>query len=212
DQFGFVDGISQPVIRGTGREVSARANSMHVVNAGEFLFGYRDEHGFYPPSPTVPRRADPEGILRAIDTDGSITADKMALHDFGRNGSFMVVRQLWQHVERFEDYCRHAADDVSGLTGKLSAVAPDGTLTVLVDDFMSYTFGENGEVVGAVVRTRPGRAPLFVSPGNRVSVETAAEIALACCREGRFMPEPTRLADRLAAEAKRATGTARAED
>mgnify|MGYP001221572138 FL=1 len=70
----------------------------------------------------------------------------------------------------------------------------------------------DGEVVGAAVRTRPGRAPLFVSPGNRVSVETAAEIALACCREGRFMPEPTRLADRLAAEAKRATGTARAED
>lgn len=61
----------------------------------------------------------------------------------------------------------------------------------------------DGEVVGAAVRTRPGRAPLFVSPGNRVNVETAVEIVLACCRGGRFMPEPTRLADRLAAGAKR---------
>lgn len=118
DQFGFADGISQPVIRGTGREASAQVNSMHLVNAGEFLFGYRDEHGFYPPSPSVPRRADPQGILRAIDMDGGITADKAALHDFGRNGSFMVVRQLWQHVERFNDYCGSAAQEVSELTGR----------------------------------------------------------------------------------------------
>lgn len=123
DQFGFADGISQPVIRGTGREACVPVHSMHLVNAGEFLFGYRDEHGFYPPSPTVPGRADPLGILRAIGTDGSITAGKAPLHDFGRNGSFMVVRQLWQHVERFEDYCRHAAGDVSDLTGK--PVTPD---------------------------------------------------------------------------------------
>jgi Dyp-type peroxidase family len=123
DQFGFADGISQPVIRGTGREASAQVNSMHLVNAGEFLFGYRDEHGFYPPSPSVPRRADPQGILRAIDMDGGITADKAALHDFGRNGSFMVVRQLWQHVDRFNDYCGSAAQEVSELTGR--PVTPD---------------------------------------------------------------------------------------
>lgn len=53
---------------------------------------------------------------------------------------------------------------------------------------------DRGEVVGAAVRTRLGRPPLFVSPGHKVSVETAVEIALACCRDNRFMPEPTRLA------------------
>lgn len=71
------------------------------------------------------------------------------------------------------------------------------------------TFGDrsplriDGEAVGAAVRTRPGHTPLFVSPGNRVSIETAIAITLACCRDGRFMPEPTRLADRLAAITKR---------
>ena len=53
---------------------------------------------------------------------------------------------------------------------------------------------DRGEVVGAAVRTRPRHAPLFVSPGHKVSVETAVALALACCRDGAFMPLPTRLA------------------
>ena len=53
---------------------------------------------------------------------------------------------------------------------------------------------DRGEVVGAAVRTRPRHAPLFVSPGHKTSVDGAVALALACCREGRFMPEPTRLA------------------
>lgn len=54
-----------------------------------------------------------------------------------------------------------------------------------------------GEAVGMAVRTRPRHAPLFVSPGHRLSLDTAVAIALACCREGRFLPEPTRLAHDL---------------
>ena len=53
---------------------------------------------------------------------------------------------------------------------------------------------DRGEVVGAAVRTRPRHKPLFVSPGHKVSVDTAVAIALACCRNGAFQPEPTRLA------------------
>ena len=58
---------------------------------------------------------------------------------------------------------------------------------------------DRGEIVGAAVRTRAGRAPLFVSPGHRIGVERAVTIALACCR-GAFLPEPIRLADALAKE------------
>ena len=56
---------------------------------------------------------------------------------------------------------------------------------------------DRDEVVGAAVRTRPRHKPLFVSPGHKVSVETAVAIALACCRNGRFLPEPTRLAHEI---------------
>ena len=53
---------------------------------------------------------------------------------------------------------------------------------------------DRGEVVGAAVRSRPRHAPLFVSPGHMLSVETAVALALACCRDGAFLPVPTRLA------------------
>jgi deoxyribonuclease V len=63
---------------------------------------------------------------------------------------------------------------------------------------------DRDEVVGAVVRTRPGHTPLFVSPGHKISVETAVAVTLACCREGRFLPEPTRLAHEIVTRERRA--------
>jgi deoxyribonuclease V len=56
---------------------------------------------------------------------------------------------------------------------------------------------DRGEVVGAAVRTRPRHKPLFVSPGHKISVETAVTLTLACCRNGAFLPEPTRLAHEI---------------
>jgi deoxyribonuclease V len=56
---------------------------------------------------------------------------------------------------------------------------------------------DRGEVVGMAVRTRPGHAPLLVSPGHKLDVVGAVNAAFACCREGRFLPEPTRLAHEL---------------
>ena len=62
---------------------------------------------------------------------------------------------------------------------------------------------DRDEVVGAAVRTRPRHKPLFVSPGHKVSVAGAVAVALACCRDGGFMPVPTRLAhDAVTAKAR----------
>ena len=52
-------------------------------------------------------------------------------------------------------------------------------------------------MLGAVVRTRPSAPPLFVSPGHKISIETSVALVLACTREGRRLPEPTRLAHDL---------------
>ncbi len=59
---------------------------------------------------------------------------------------------------------------------------------------------DRGEVIGAAVRTRPGHTPLFVSPGHKLSVETALAIVLACCRDGGYLPVPTRAAHEAVAE------------
>lgn len=51
--------------------------------------------------------------------------------------------------------------------------------------------------VGWVLRSKPRCNPLFISPGHRVSVRSSLALVLACL--GRYrLPEPTRLADRLA--------------
>ena len=53
------------------------------------------------------------------------------------------------------------------------------------------------EVIGAVLRTRTGVKPVYVSIGHRVSLATAIRLVLACTR-GYRLPETTRLAHRLA--------------
>lgn len=54
-----------------------------------------------------------------------------------------------------------------------------------------------GEQVGWMLRSKDRVKPLIVSPGHRVSLDTAVELVASCCR-GYRLPEPTRLADRLA--------------
>jgi deoxyribonuclease V len=54
-----------------------------------------------------------------------------------------------------------------------------------------------GETVGAVLRTRAGVKPLYVSSGHRVSLPTAINYVLRCTPKYR-LPETTRIADKLA--------------
>jgi deoxyribonuclease V len=60
---------------------------------------------------------------------------------------------------------------------------------------------DNGEVIGTVLRTQSGIKPVYVSIGHRIDLRTAEQIVLACATRYR-LPEPTRLADRLAAAFK----------
>jgi deoxyribonuclease V len=54
----------------------------------------------------------------------------------------------------------------------------------------------NGTIVGAVLRTRTGVRPVFVSPGHLVSLEDSIRFVLGFCTRYR-LPEPLREADRL---------------
>ncbi len=78
EHFGFKDGIAQPPIEGSGIPGSNPKES--PLKAGEFILGYRDETGEYPPMP------QPE-IL-------------------GRNGSYVVFRKLHQRVAVFRQYLK----------------------------------------------------------------------------------------------------------
>jgi deoxyribonuclease V len=54
-----------------------------------------------------------------------------------------------------------------------------------------------GETIGAVLRSRTGTRPIFVSVGHRVSLPAAVRFVLACTARFR-LPETTRWAHRLA--------------
>ncbi len=56
---------------------------------------------------------------------------------------------------------------------------------------------ESDEIIGAVLRTRVGVKPLFISPGHRISLATAIQYVMGCCTCYR-LPETTRHAHRLA--------------
>lgn len=136
EHFGFVDGVSQPIVKGTPR-ANLPAASMHLVAPGEFLFGYRDEHGFYPPTPAIRASRDRAGILAELPAaDGAAR-----LHDFGRNGTFLVMRQFEQHVDEFRKYCASEAAkkvaetgdstiDARWIAAKMIGRWPDGTSLV----------------------------------------------------------------------------------
>jgi deoxyribonuclease V len=58
------------------------------------------------------------------------------------------------------------------------------------------------EIIGAAVRTRAAVNPVYVSQGNRVTLETAIRLTLHVA-DGFRLPRPTREADHFASEIKR---------
>jgi deoxyribonuclease V len=56
---------------------------------------------------------------------------------------------------------------------------------------------DKGETIGAVLRTRSGTKPLYVSAGHRISLPTAIAYVMQCTTKYR-LPETTRFAHKLA--------------
>jgi len=73
----------------------------------------------------------------------------------------------------------------SRLCGEHKIVPPEKGSYVEITD--------NGEVIGAALRTKAGAPPLYISIGHMVDLETAISWVLRCC-QGQRLPEPTRLA------------------
>jgi len=60
----------------------------------------------------------------------------------------------------------------------------------------------NGEIVGAVVKTRAGSKPIYVSVGHMISLRTAIRIVKECMHHHR-LPEPLLKAHKVATDEKR---------
>lgn len=109
EHFGFKDGISQPTIRFTKRDyetTSPEDRARDVVEPGEFILGYENQNSCMPVSPAIPAERDPHPRLMRLGTPSrwSVEPQVDGLKDFGRNGTYLVLRQLRQHVGRFRAF------------------------------------------------------------------------------------------------------------
>lgn len=144
EHFGFRDGISQPVIRGTQRAAATQPAARDIAEPGEIILGYRNNQGYYPPLLSVPDESDLRNDLPVADVGppgrfprfGTVAAGA-GRRDFGRNGTFLVIRQFDQDVEGFERFTTNTAarinDDYRHLKSSIGqGVEPDWVAAKLV--------------------------------------------------------------------------------
>ena len=96
EPFGFADGVSQPTLDWDGikQPSTTERTYSNVCCLGEFLLGYPNEYARYTERPLLNDRAPGSSILPpAFDAAGT--------RDFGKNGSYLVVRTLEQDVPAF---------------------------------------------------------------------------------------------------------------
>jgi Dyp-type peroxidase family len=127
EHFGFADGMSQPVIRGShqDRAIGGEQAKRSVIEAGEFVLGHPNGYGKLTPWPTL-FGPSPEPV------------------PFGRDGTYLVVRQLAQDVAAFWNYLD--AETVA-----------DGDTTAPEDDAAT-------RLAAKLVGRWPSGAPLVLSP------------------------------------------------
>jgi Dyp-type peroxidase family len=115
EPFGFADGISQPQIDWS-QERNVAANLIdysNVVAVGEFLLGYRNEYAKYTDRPLIDAGATSAGLLAAEDAPEK--------KDLGRNGTYLVMRQLRQDVRTFWQFISRQAGGDPAEAEKIAA-------------------------------------------------------------------------------------------
>jgi Dyp-type peroxidase family len=149
EHFGFQDGISQPNIEAFGHRTDALNNT---VALGEFLLGYPNQYGKIPAGPTV---TDPNSGQE---------------WDFGRNGTYLVMRQLEQDVKGFWQYMADHSKNPDGTLNVVAAIAlaaklvgrwPSGVpLTISPDQDAPLLQDKNNFLFGFQQEENYGKCPV----------------------------------------------------
>ena len=176
EHFGFKDGIAQPFVKEfdrKGRQVS------QPVPLGEILLGYPNGYERYTQRPLVSASEDPQNLLPP-DTEGT------PARDLGKNGTYLVFRQLAQNVPAFWQFMQAQTDDADAairLASKMVGRWPSGAPLVLAaetddpnmadkDAFAYHDADALGHKcpLGAHIRRTHPRDSLQPQPGSEKSV------------------------------------------
>ena len=159
EYFGFKDGLSQPILDGS-RDAERFPESMHLTELGEIVLGYRNADGLTPAVPSL-----------------------TSCPEFGKNGTYLVARQLQQHVDAFRDFVNEKAghDPMAAdyLASKIVGRELDGTPLVpyTTADDNEFGFAEDahgyGCPMGAHIRRANPRDAFVNTNAGRPSPRSA---------------------------------------
>ncbi|MGH9477963.1 MAG: Dyp-type peroxidase, partial [Terriglobales bacterium] len=114
EPFGFQDGVSQPAldwecVREPEGQQQAYSN---LVALGEFLLGYPNEYGQYTDRPLLAPAPANAGLPWSAEVPGQ--------RDLGKNGTYVIFRQLQQDVRGFWRYLDGQANGDPALRQQLA--------------------------------------------------------------------------------------------
>jgi deferrochelatase/peroxidase EfeB len=125
EPFGFADGISQPSIdweRKQSSDSHSKAGFSNYMALGEVLLGYPNEYRQYNVRPLIDVERD--NLAEVLPN----AEDNPNLKDFGRNGCYLVLRQLSQDVSGFWKFIDKAAGSIPEKREQLAAAMVGRTL------------------------------------------------------------------------------------
>ena len=207
EHFGHRDGISNPEIRGLPTPRSAAAQRPeNCLAPGEFILGYGNYGGRLPPTPSVPwdgSCVDRLHPTEATETDGT----RSVRADLGRNGSYLVVRQLEQKVGAYRKFLadtaqawsgNRAPDSIANVSAKLVGRWPSGAPLTLSPDQDDAALALRNDFGYAVTDSAGDRCPIGAHirrsfPRDSLGDDPAKALALAnghrILRRGRLYGE-----------------------
>jgi Dyp-type peroxidase family len=176
EPFGFTDGISQPAVDWTQTRRMGEDKVLRYGNdvcLGEFVLGYRNEYGLYTDRPLLDPQRDPQALLARAE-------DQPDMADLGRNGSYLVLRQLEQDVAGFWRWIDAAtqgdaterellAAAMVGRTKSGEPLAGCGDRGLNAFDFDADPDGLRCPLGAHVRRANPRTADMPAGTGGRVS-------------------------------------------
>lgn len=123
EPFGFTDGISQPKIDWEGERETTHAafEYSNWIARGELLLGYPNEYGKITDRPLLDPDAASGNLFAAPEDPGKM--------DLGRNGTYLVMRQLEQDVRAFWKFMyQQSAGEKDGAESLAAAMVGRGRM------------------------------------------------------------------------------------
>ncbi len=189
EPFGFADGISQPKIdwdQNQSVDVHRRDKYSNLLALGEIVLGYGNEYGEYTARPL---------LNPGIDANATILPDAEDVpgeKDLGKNGSYLVFRQLAQDVPGFWQFINSS---VQGDAGKRAILAD--AMVGRRRDGTPLLPPETDLLPGIEEKDRIKNNFTFDKDSDGVACPVASHVRRSNPRTGDFPPGTTSLLQRL---------------